>query len=392
MVARFGPMPCIAKSDNSIPLLIAADINTLWRRRPFEALAQATSVLGLAPMDPLVAWRKHRWPLRQISGACDAHFSLLPVLMLPGWASGRATKVLPRLWMKALAWCQARGEKPQGLFVTSPHYLPLVAAACNEVPCYYYCSDDYRSYSGWSGDEMKEKEGALMSQVDHAFFVSQPLAERAVADYGMPNAKVSVSMNATEELFMQPVEAAEIRAIFDTNPRLRRPVAGVIGGVNDRLDFDLLLACAELPELGTLLFVGAVEDSRSQALRRIRQHPKCLFVGKQPHAELPSWLQLLDVALMPYRHTEFNRLCSPMRLFDHLASGRSIVATDGCPQVLAMQRWVQVTKEQRTFLEMLANLLKRGSAPRLTEMVNHAEKHTWASRSRLISMQINTPK
>lgn len=371
-------------------MLISADINAIWRRRPFEALAQDIPVLGLTPMDLLMAWRQHRWPLRQIPSADNqVHFSMLPVLLPPGWASRRATTALPKLWKKAVAWCQAHGEKPQGLFVTSPHYLPLVAVARNEVPCYYYCSDDYRSYSGWDGDDMKEKENSLVAQVNHSFFVSQSLAERAVADYGVPATKVSVSMNATEKVFLEPVDAVEIQKIFAANPRLRRPVVGIVGGVNDRLDFELLHACAELPELGTLLFVGRVENSRSPALRRLCQHPKCLFVGRQPHTELPRWLQLLDVALIPYRDTEFNRYCSPMRLFDHLASGRPMVATDACPQVTSMQPWMQVARGQRSFLEMLVGLLRPGAAPRSTEMVGHACQHTWETRARCLRRQIS---
>jgi glycosyltransferase involved in cell wall biosynthesis len=339
-------------------------------------------------MDPLMAWRQHCWPLCHIPAASRANFSPLPVLLPPGWASRRADTALPRLWKKAVAWCAERGEKPKGLFVTSPHYLPLVAAARNEVSCYYYCSDDYRGYSGWGGDEMREKESAMMSQVEHAFFVSQPLAERAVADYGVSAGKVSVSMNATEETFLQPVDVAEIRTVFDAQPRLRRPVAGIVGGVNDRLDFELLRACAELPELGTLLFVGQVEDSKSPAFHHLRKHPKCLFVDRQPHDELPRWMQLLDVALIPYRNTEFNRYCSPMRLFDHLASGRPILATSGCPQVTAMQPWVWVAKEERLFLEMLPSLLRREAAPRSNEMVEHARQHTWLARAGLIHEKI----
>jgi len=369
-------------------MLIVADINTLWRRRLFEALGQGVPVLGLAPMDALVAWRQHRWPLRRIPAGGQADFSPLPVLLPPGWASRRADTALTRLWKKAVARCKAHGAKPQGLFVTSPHYLPLVAAIRKEVPCYYHCSDDYHGYSGWGGDEMKEKEGALVSQVNHAFFVSQQLAERAVADYGISVDKVSVSMNATEEAFLQPVDAAEIRQIFDAQPRLRRPVAGVIGGVNDRLDFELLHACAELPELGTLLLVGPVEDSQSPALRQLVRHPKCLFVGRQPHADLPRWLQLPDVALIPYRNTRFNRYCSPMRLFDHLASGHPILATDACPQVTAMQPWVRVASGRQSFLEMLAGLLRREGTPRSTEMADHARHHTWAARANLIQERI----
>ncbi len=85
------PMPCIPESDHFSPLLITADINTLWRRRPFEALGQQIPVLGLAPMDPLVAWRQHRWPLRRIPAVGQAKFFTAagPVVAGLGFPPGR---------------------------------------------------------------------------------------------------------------------------------------------------------------------------------------------------------------------------------------------------------------------------------------------------------------
>lgn len=77
-----------------------------------------------------------------------------------------------------------------------------------------------------------------------------------------------------------------------------------------------------------------------------------------------------------------------MRLFDHLASGRPILATDACPQVTTLQPWVQVAGEQQAFLEMLAGLLKQGAMSRSTEMVDHARQHTWTARAGLIHEQI----
>jgi hypothetical protein len=41
----------------------------------------------------------------------------------------------------------------------------------------------------------------------------------------------------------------------------------------------------------------------------------------------------IDIAVIPYAASQFNHFCSPMRLWDHLAIGQPILATDACDQV-----------------------------------------------------------
>ena len=48
-------------------------------------------------------------------------------------------------------------------------------------------------------------EAAVVRTVTHSFFVSKPLAERAVRDYGVPRERVTVSPNATDESFLKSV-------------------------------------------------------------------------------------------------------------------------------------------------------------------------------------------
>jgi len=85
-----------------------------------------------------------------------------------------------------------------------------------------------------------------------------------------------------------------------------------------------------------------VPDKPSTELKQLMDHPKCVAVGRQPHEIIHQWFQCLDVGLIPYIKTEFNRFCSPMRLFDHLASGAPLVATDACDQVKAFKGRVSV--------------------------------------------------
>ncbi|WP_136080434.1 glycosyltransferase family 1 protein [Pontiella desulfatans] len=281
---------------------------------------------------------------------------VLPVVLPPGWASRTAKLGQRLLWNTIGSECRERGVEIDAVVCTSPHYLPLLDLVPKQVAAIYYASDDYRSYDGWGHVATLEKE--MVQRVDHAFFVSQGLMERALAEYGVDAAKVSVSMNATEERFFAG------KGSFPVDPptgRLMRPIAGVVGGINDRLDFDLLLECASLPELGSLLLVGPVPENPSASLSKVLEHPKCVAVGRQPHETIHEWFQCLDVGLVPYVETEFNRMCSPMRLFDHLASGAPVVATAACDQANAFPEHVSVCHGAEAFA---ASLKERLGEPR----------------------------
>jgi glycosyltransferase involved in cell wall biosynthesis len=229
---------------------------------------------------------------------------------------------------------------------------------------------------------MIKREQQLVETVEHSFFVSRPLAEKAVTKYNVSRSAVTVSPNATETAFLNPVPDTRICRLLDQHPGLKRPLVGVIGGVNDRLDFELLLRCANLTEVGSLVFVGGIDPSCEDAdLRRLQDHKKVLFVGQQPHDDLPAWMQALDVALIPYRPTPLNHACSPMRLFDHLAAGRPMVATRACDQVRDYHEWVKVSDNPVDFVENLKEAIadRDHSPEKMRTFVEQSQR--WSQRA-----------
>ena len=171
--------------------------------------------------------------------------------------------------------------------------------------------------------------------------------------------------------------------------KLSRPIAGVIGGINDRLDFSLIEKVAESDAIGSVLLVGSVARGfRDTGLAALRRNPKCVFTGEQAHDALRVWLQVLDVALIPFRHCRFNTMCSPMRLFDHLAAGRPIVATNACPQIIEFNSVIGIAENPTGFVNMAVASCRsdcRSSADRLRSL---AHQHTWRVRAEQINATV----
>ncbi len=364
-------------------MLVVADVNTLWRSRPFQALCELQPVLGLQPMDPLISVKKRRlaWGVTRDS---QQKMAVLSVVLPFRWATRTAAKALPRLWAAALKECRSIGSEPSALVVTSPHYAPLVEQLSVDIPTYYYCSDDYSNYNGWDANKMREQECLITQQARQSFFVSAALKDRMAQEYRIDDARLSVSMNATDEDFITSIEDSAIEELVRPLPNLKRPIVGVVGGINDRLDFDLIYNVAESAAVGAVLFVGGVAPSSTdRRLQALLGHPKCVFVGNQPHKSLPIWLQALDVALIPFRECAFNSMCSPMRLFDHLAAGRPIVATNACRQVNEFSAYVDVARDAAAFISRVSELCK---GPKIinNEAKQLAQRHTWRVRGKAL--------
>lgn len=369
-------------------MLVVADINTLWRRRPFVALSELRPVLGLQPMDSLIALKQGRYPWGATE-SCEQKLKLLSVVLPFSWATRRSAKGLERLWSAVLTRCRAAGTKPTALAVTSPHYAPLIEKVSPTLPTFYYCSDDYMNYKGWDASRMQHQESSVTQRVRHCFFVSAALRDRAIKEYGLNAALASVSMNATDENFFRSVPAERLEALRRKYGKLARPIVGVVGSVDSRLNYSLLFQVAELSEIGTLLLIGAVTDSRDPVLEKLLSHPRVLAVNHQRHESLPEWQQLLDVALIPFQDSEFNYFCSPMRLFDHLAAGRPIVATSACPQVSDFAEHVLVAADTSEFIEGVRRAVLDPPDPsRIEAQRRAAMKETWAVRAANLNRRI----
>lgn len=295
------------------------DVNTIWRRKFGQALRRHY------PDTLLFAPRAFRG-----RSALPDEEGLIPVSLPPGWASRTAPLAMPLFGYRAGAAAAARGGAIDMAIFTSFHYLPLAKRLRARARIVYYCSDDYRGYAGWGGEAAIAQEAELCRIASLSIFVSDALRDRAVAEYGLDSATCVVAPNASEPRFTAaPPRPPELAA-------LPGPVFGTVGVFNDRIDFGFLDRLAASEEVGSLALVGPLQDCPDPdgAIARLHDSPKVHWLGARPHDEIHAWMAGIDIAVIPYALTQFNHFCSPMRLWDHLAIGQPIIATDACDQIV----------------------------------------------------------
>jgi hypothetical protein len=341
------------------------DVNTIWRRKFGDALQRReTSTLLLAP-----------YSFTSRANTTATGHGINRIALPPGWAGRTAALSMPILGHRAKSLAARKGHRIDTAIFTSFHYLRLARTLQSEARIVYYCSDDYRSYSGWGGESSIALEAEMCRLATLSIFVSAALRDRAIAEYRLDPTRCIVAPNATEQRFAETVVRPPAIGA------LPGPVFGTIGVFNDRIDFDFLEAVAQSPETGSLALVGPVDAAldTNATIKRMRSNPKIHWLGAQPHSEIHAWMAGIDIAVIPYAPTQFNHFCSPMRLWDHLAIGHPIIATGACDQI-ARQPGIFVTSTRRDELDQNIRDAKAAAAAGRRP---HLE--TWDDRAALIA-------
>jgi len=120
------------------------------------------------------------------------------------------------------------------------------------------------------------------------------------------------------------VEASHFACASQLRRPHRRPVAGYVGVLDERLDLELLGGLAtRLPEW-TVRLVGPVTKIDHADLPTA---PNLEYPGMAAYDDLPEVLAGLDVALMPFALNEATRSISPTKTLEYLAAGLPVVST-----------------------------------------------------------------
>lgn len=205
---------------------------------------------------------------------------------------------------------------------------------------------------------------------------------------------VAVSEPAVEELRGRGYEArylpngcdapfyAAVDEVADpADVELPRPIAGFVGHLNDRTDLDLLEASADAG--ASLLLVGphapGFEPRRFAALAA---RPNVCHVGPRPFDELLPYLKTIDVGIVPYANTRFNRNSFPLKTLEYLAAGRPVVATP-LPAVRSLR--TELVSLAETPAEFAAAVLREAPLARRPGLVaarrEVAARNGWEARA-----------
>jgi glycosyltransferase involved in cell wall biosynthesis len=137
---------------------------------------------------------------------------------------------------------------------------------------------------------------------------------------------------ADTQLFPSGVEPEHYRSpTAEARNQGRRPVAGYVGVLDERLDLGLIADLARAVPDWDIKMYGPVAKIDPDCLP---QAPNISYEGFTTYANLPAAMAGLDVAIMPFALNEATRSISPTKTLEYLAAGLPVISTR-VPDVVA---------------------------------------------------------
>lgn len=222
----------------------------------------------------------------------------------------------------------------------------------------------------------------------HKIIALNSLLKADLVARGIPAELISVAADGYDPLTFHSTPSPR-----DARERLSLPVTGQIvlytGHLYPWKGVQTLAQAAKLLDGASFFFVGGIEPERSAFIRDFSGQSNIQVLPFVPHDRIPLYLAAADVLILPNSGKEMMsaRYTSPLKLFEYMASGRPIVASD-------LPSLREVLSERNAFLvapddpEALAEGIRYALAHpeeasrRAVQALEDVKHYTWESRAK----------
>jgi teichuronic acid biosynthesis glycosyltransferase TuaH len=361
--------------------------NRMMERHLAEHLAGWCTVIHcdppMSPMSPL----RHPAAIRQLAGRRLSEmrpgvWRLCP-MGPPGPLRPGVDRLTSRLARRAIERAAAQvGGRLHSIVACNP--LLDVFGVPGAYRRVFWAQDDFAAGAELFGQAAARLRAAELRQADAADLIIAANPDVAAHWTALGHDCRLIPYGCDAELF-----AASDAAPLPPDVHLEPPVAGFVGYLGDRIDIGLLEGVANSGH--SLLLVGPRHPNFQIArLGRLLAMPNVQWVGGKRFEELPSYQRVIEVGLVPYADSAFNRGSFPLKTLEYLAAGRRAVATD-----LPAIRWldtelVRIATGPRAFAQAVgAELTRPHDAGEGQRRRQFAAAHSWESRARQFAEVLN---
>jgi glycosyltransferase involved in cell wall biosynthesis len=289
------------------------------------------------------------------------------------WVAKTNNAILVRHVRRAM---KVHDVKDPILWLYSPYNADLVGKFGEKLTCYHnYDEFPDMVHNARIKRMLRQFDNRLSSRVDVVFATSRAQWQRRQAmnpdSYFVPNGvNFDLFNRALSANLPLPADLADIP----------RPIIGFAGWMGYQVDVELLYRVAETYADCSLVLVGPDQLPNTATRQRLRNRPNVFFLGQKEPDQLPNYLQVFDVALMPYLLNEGHvRSAYPLKLHEYLAAGRSIV-TVALPEVRPFSGVVRMAETHDEFIRDIGQALGDHASEAIQARVAVAQENTWDHR------------
>jgi glycosyltransferase involved in cell wall biosynthesis len=158
---------------------------------------------------------------------------------------------------------------------------------------------------------------------DGISYITEEMREYCTKKLNLPPHPSAVWSSGVDFAHFRPLPPTEnwstFRLMYHGKIDIHRGIHNIVKalGILNQKDIHLYLlgAVDEMAELKTLV-------------DRLNLSGQVFFHKSVPYADVPEWINRVDAGVLPFPHWPPWNTCSPIKLFEYLACGKPIVATD----------------------------------------------------------------
>ena len=232
----------------------------------------------------------------------------------------------------------------------------------------YYVWDDWAahpSYQPW-WPALRDGYDRVRASGRRMCAVSQTILDRA-----QPSGPALLVPNGVEaDEWTAPPQAPEW---FQALPGPRLMYAGTLDG---RIDVDLVVRTAQRFPDGSVVLVGLIADP--EHLEPLRALPNVHIRPPVARPEITAMIHAADVCLVPHARNELTAAMSPLKLYEYLAAGRPVAATD-LPPMRGIDDRVVLSGLEDDYVEAVVEALALGPATEERRLA-FVDENAWSRR------------
>ena len=255
------------------------------------------------------------------------------------------------------------------LWVSNPLMTKYIGRL-NEKLSVFDAIDDWSVHPNkkWIRRSIRRGYKTAVKKADVIFTVSLDLAKRLGATRGdifwVPNGVNTDIFHPNN--YQIPSEMAP----------LSKPIIGYVGVLQERVDTSILEALARRIPNGSLILIGPL--AAPNHFEHLKLYPNIYFLGEKPYEQIPRYLQFCDVCVLPHLNNEFTRSMNPLKLYEYLAMGKAVVATE-IPGLEEFSGLIKKTSNINRFVQLVtesASTKENGSAARYQKFLQNRDWNT----------------
>lgn len=297
-------------------------------------------------------------------------------LMLPGVGDSSIKKRVNEWMLNCLVRLSARRLKFKSPLIWTYHpFIGDTLELCCTSNSLYHCVDDLSAVPGIDARKFQVAEARLLKQVD-ACFVTAPHLKDQCLQYN-PNTYY-LSNVVDIEHFSREERSTQIPDDILSLPEPRIVYHGVLSDF--KINFELLIECAKLRPKWSFIFIGEErEGQKDRSIDILRKSKNVHFLGYKTYEELPSYLQNMNVGMLPSLINSYTTSMFPMKFYEFIASGIPVASTP-----LDFTKYVDegllIGKNTSEFINAIELQLSRGRLSKQDSELIIGE-NTWEQRT-----------